>query len=258
MADSALKPTEGAEPHSLGTALRRIGWLDWSMLLLALGSVALVGYETWGPVSPIQRLWIVRADYLVCALFAAEFLWSWRRAGWSRRHLLRNWYDLLGMIPIAHPALRGFRLFRLLRIVILLSRFGMAADRALGAEFTYRLVDRFSASIVDAISGPVTIAVLEEVAEVLKKGTYTRNIARALDENHGELRSMIADKLRADPRTGRLKRLPFYDDIVGSVIDAGLDVVQEVLRDPRTEALVADMLRENITQLREAVARNQV
>ena len=57
---------------------------------------------------------------------------------------------------------------------------------------------------------------------------------------------------------GRLKRLPFYDDIVASVVDAGLDVVQEVLRDPRTNALVADMLRENITQLREAVKRNQV
>ena len=228
------------------------------MLLLALISVGLVGYETWGPASAAERLWIIRSDYLICAVFAAEFLWRWRLAAWRWSFLLRNWYDILGMIPIAHPALRGFRLFRVLRIVILLSRFGMAADRALGDEFTYRLVDRFSKTIVDTISGPITIAVLEEVAEVLQKGTYTRNIARALDENHQELRAMIADKLRTDPRTGRLKRLPFYDDIVGSVVDAGLDVVQEVLRDPRTDELVADMLRENITQLREAVARNQV
>lgn len=255
MADSAAAATPGT--HWLRAALRRISWLDWLMLLLALVSVALVGYETWGPASDAQRRWITRSDYLVCAVFAAEFLWRWRQAGWRWRYLLHNWYDLLGMIPIAHPALRGFRLFRVLRIIILLARFGMAADRALGDEFTYRVVDRFSDSIVDAISGPVTIAVLEEVADVLKKGTYTRNIARALDENHRELRAMIADKLRADPRTGRLKRLPFYDDIVASVIDAGLGVVQEVLRDPRTDELVADMLRENITQLREAVARNQ-
>jgi voltage-gated potassium channel len=251
-------PTAPPQAHSLRQALRSIGWLDWSMLLLALLSVGLLGYETWGPVSAADRWWIIRGDYLICAIFAAEFLWRWRQAGWRWRYLVHNWYDILGMIPIAHPALRGFRLFRVLRIVILLARFGMAADRALGAEFTYRLVDRFSASIVDAISGPITIAVLEEVADVLQKGTYTRNIARALDENHRELRAMIADKLRADPRTGRLKRLPFYDDIVASVVDAGLDVVQEVLRDPRTDELVADMLRENITQLREAVARNQV
>ena len=68
---------------------------------------------------------------------------------------------------------------------------------------------------------------------------------------------MIADKLRQDPRTGRLSRLPFYNDIVSSVIDASLGVAQEVLRDPRTDELVADILRENLTQLREAVRRNQ-
>lgn len=246
-----------AADHAPGSALRRIHPADWLMLLLALVSVGLLAWETWGGATPAQTRWILRADYLICAIFLAEFLWNWRRAGWSWRHLGRSWYDVLGMIPVAHPALRGFRLFRVLRIVILLSRFGMAADRALGEEFTYRLVDRFKDQIVDAISGPVTIAVLEEVAEVLKKGTYTRNIARALDENRGELRSMIADKLRDNPSTGRLRRLPFYEDIVASTVDAALAVVQEVLRDPRTDELVADMLRENIGQLREAVRRNQ-
>ncbi len=243
--------------HWLLPALRRIGWLDWLMLLLALVSVGLVVCETWAPLSDAGRAWIGRCDELICALFAAEFLWRWRLAGWSRRHLLHNWYDLLGMIPLAQPALRGLRLFRLVRIVILLARFGMAADRALGEEFTFRLVDRFSDSIVEAISRPVTVAVLEEVAQVLEKGTYTRNIAQVLLQNRSDLSTMITDKLRDDPRTGRLKRVPFYDDIFGSVVDAGLDVVQEVLRDPRTDRLVADMLRQNITQLREAVARNQ-
>jgi len=251
--------SEDAAPpqHSLAAAARGIAWSDWLMLLLALVSVGLLGYETWGPATPAQTVWIIRTDYLICAIFLAEFIWHWRRAGWTWRHLGRHWYDVLGMFPVSTPALRGFRLFRVLRIVILLSRFGMAADRALGEEFTWRLVDRFKNQIVDAISGPVTVAVLEEVAEVLEKGTYTRNIAHALDENHAELRAMITDKLRDNPSTGRLKRLPFYDDIVASTVDAALAVVQEVLRDPRTDALVADMLRENITQLREAVRRNQ-
>lgn len=244
--------------HSLRAALRSIGRTDWLMLGLAMVSVSLLAWETWGPATAAQVQWILRADYVVCAIFFAEFLWNWRRAGWSWRHLVHHWYDVLGMIPVSHPALRGFRLFRVLRIAILLSRFGMAADRALGQEFTYRLVDRFKDQIVDAISGPVTIAVLEEVADVLKKGTYTRNIARALDENHNELRAMIADKLRDNPDTGRLKRLPFYNDIVAGTVDAALAVVQEVLRDPRTDELVADMLRENIDQLREAVRRNQL
>ena len=243
--------------EAAGTGARRIGALDWSMLLLALVSVGLLAWETWGPVTEAQRAWILRTDGAVCAVFAAEFLWRWREARWSWNHLWHNWYDVLGMIPLSTPALRGFRLFRVLRIVVLLSRFGMAADRALGEEFTYRVVNRFSGAIVDAISGPITLAVLDEVADVLQKGTYTRNVARALDENHQELRQMIADKLRQAPRTGRLSRLPFYNDIVSSVIDASLGVAQEVLRDPRTDELVADILRENLTQLREAVRRNQ-
>jgi voltage-gated potassium channel len=244
-------------PRSAGQALREIALLDWLMLLLAVLSIGLLAWETWWPVSAEQRRWIFDADYAICAAFLAEFLWRWHIGGWRWRFLARNWYDILGMIPVSTPALRGFRLFRVIRIVVLLARFGMAADRALGEEFTYRLVNRFADPIIDAISGSVTIAVLDEVAEVLEKGTYTRNIARALDENHRQLRGLIADKLRADPRTGRLSRLPFYEDIVGSVVDASLSVAQEILRDPRTDALVADMLHENLTQLREAVHRNQ-
>jgi len=191
--------------------------------------------------------------HLVCAIFAAEFLWRWRQEGWQRSYLGRNWYEILGMIPISSPALRGFRLFRMIRILILLGRFGIATDRALGDEFTYRLVNRFKKAIVDSISGAVTVAVLNEVSAVLVSGTYTQNISRALEENQQELRAMILEKLREDRQTGRLSRLPFYDDIVESVIDAAMRVIEQVLNDPRTDELVADLLRENLTQIRASV-----
>ncbi|GAC1626469.1 MAG: hypothetical protein NVS9B10_14400 [Nevskia sp.] len=251
--------TDPAEPVVIAAPTRpRIAMLDWLMLLLAVFSIALLAYETWGPVSTEQSRQIIRLDYAVCAVFLAEFLWRWRAARWSRGHLLRNWYEVLGMIPISSPALRGFRLFRVIRIAILLSRFGMAADRALGDEVTYRFVNRFGDRIIEAVSGRITVAVLAEVADVLGKGTYTRNVARALDENDSELRAMIADKLRQNPRTKSLGRLPFYNDIVAAVVDAGLQLAHEVLADPRTDELVADVLRENLTQLRAAVEDKQV
>ena len=227
------------------------------MLALAVVSVGLLCYETWGPVTAADSARLILVDYVICGIFAGEFIWRWRAAGWTRKHLLRNWYDVLGMIPISTPAIRGFRLFRVVRIVVLFSRFGMATDRAVGEEFTYRLVNRFRDAIIDSISGAVTVAVLDEVAEVLTKGTYTRNISRALEENRTELRAMILEKLRDDPQTGRLRRLPFYDDIVESVIDAGQRVVEQVLKDPRTDELVADMLRENLTQISAAVEKRQ-
>ncbi|HEY1076597.1 MAG TPA: ion transporter [Fontimonas sp.] len=238
----------------LAERLKRIRPLDWLMLLLALTSIGLLSWETWGAVTDAQREWILLSDYVICALFAGEFLWRWRADGWTRQFVWRNWYEVLGMIPVAHPAIRGFRLFRVIRIVILLSRFGIAADRAIGDDFTYLLVNRFRDAIVRSISGAVTVAVLDEVESVLAKGTYTENISRALQENQLEVRQMILEKLRQDRQAGRLSRLPFYDEIVSGVVDAGIRVVEEVLRDPRTDELVADMLRENLHQLRVAVA----
>lgn len=236
---------------------RRIGPVDWIMLALALLSIGLLSWETWGSVTDEERRWILRTDVLICAIFAGEFLWRWHDDGWRRGYLWHNWYEILGMIPISSPALRGFRLFRVVRILILLGRFGMATDRALGDEFFYRLVNRFKKGIVDSISGAVTVAVLGEVADVLARGTYTENISRALEENQQELRAMILEKLRQDEQTGRFKRLPFYNDIVESVIDAAMRVIEEVLKDPRTDELVADLLRENLTQLRQAIEQKE-
>ena len=64
---------------------------------------------------------------------------------------------------------------------------------------------------------------------------------------------MILEKLREDPQTGRLRRVPFYDEIVRSVVRAAYRVVMETLNDPRTDELVSDLLRENLTQIRDSV-----
>jgi voltage-gated potassium channel len=242
-----------AAPGTLAAAARSVPLLDWLLLVLAVVSVGLLSYETWGGVSPEQSRLLIRIDYAICAIFAVEFVWRWRQDGWTRSYVQRNWYEVLGMIPFSEPGLRGFRLFRVVRIVILLSRFGVAADRALGDGYTYRLVNRLRDRVMRALGGMITLAVLAEVSAVLQRGTYTRNVARALEENDRELRAMIADKLSHHPRTHRLRRLPFYDEVVNSVVDAALGLTHDVLNDPRTDELVADILRENIDQLRAAV-----
>lgn len=248
--------TPAASPPLI-TRLRRIDPLDWAMLALAVFSVALLSYETWGDASELWRSRIVIADFVICAIFAVEFGVRWRRENWARAYLLRNWYEVLGMIPVAHPVLRGFRLLRIVRMVVLLSRLGSAADRALGDEFTYRVLKRVQDGVVEAIGGAVTLYVLDEVSRVLSRGTYTRNIAAALAENRADLETMVVEKVREDPRSRRLQRLPFYDDVLRAVTRAVLDVATGILKDPRTDELVADMLRENLDQIREAVRQDE-
>ncbi len=98
---------------------------------------------------------------------------------------------------------------------------------------------------------------LDEVVQVLQQGHYTQNIARALDENRDELRAMALEKIAADPEMRRFKRVPFFDDLIAATVESALRVVSDLLNDPRTDEFVADVLRENIAQIRSAVRENR-
>ncbi|SDZ02664.1 hypothetical protein SAMN05421504_108321 [Amycolatopsis xylanica] len=232
------------------TTERRVSPVDLAMLILAVFSVGLLVYVTFFPHTDRTAHTIFVIDTSVCGIFALEFLWRWRERGWEKGFPLRNWYEVLGMIPIAHPALRGFRL---LRIIVVLVRLARTADRAFGELFTQRLVERLSRPIVLAIKKPITIAVLDEVVKVVETGNYPQNLARSLGDNHALLRTIVAEKLKNDRQAGRLAKLPFHDEIVGSVIDTVMRVTLEVLTDPRIDDFFAHVVRENREQIRLAV-----
>lgn len=227
-----------------------VGFADWTMLFIALVSVALLSWITFTDVDAATQRKVILADYVICGLFAVEFLWRWRRSREGWKFPLKYWYEVLGMIPISNPA---FRSFRLLRIVIVLARLGRAADRAFGDRVTAAIVKQGTDTLVEAIKRPVTIAVMDEVTAVLQTGHYTTNIARALNENRTELDSMILELIKRDQQIGRLKFLPFHDDVVRLVTDTVFRLVFEVLNDPRTDELISDALRENIAQMRAEV-----
>jgi carbohydrate-binding DOMON domain-containing protein len=119
--------------------------------------------------------------------------------------------------------------------------------------FVVRLINHASDRVVDTVKKPITIAVLDEVASVLQTGHYTRNIASALEENRDELKQMVAEKIRDDPMAGRIYLVPFHDRLIEQVTDTTFRVILEILADPRTDELVSDMLRDNISQIRQAV-----
>jgi hypothetical protein len=125
--------------------------------------------------------------------------------------------------------------------------------RGLREPFIVRGINRASERVVAVIKRPLTIAVLDEVADVLRSGHYTRNIAAALRENHEEIKDMFAEKIKADPSARAIGLLPFHDALIEQVTETALRVLLEVLADPRTDELVSDMLRDNIDQIREAV-----
>lgn len=223
---------------------------DWIMLVLAVLSIGLPGLMLLSPPSAGVARWLFYIDCAVCGIFLVEFLWRWRKRRWRKGFLARNWYEVFAMIPLAHPAIVAHRF---VTVVLLLVRIGRAADRALGEQFTYRLVDKLSEPIVRAIKKPVTIAVLDEVVKVLETGNYPENLAKSLQANKNELRTIITEKVSEDRQLGKLRRVPFHDEIVGAVVDTSFRVVLEVLADPRIDDFFSAVVRDNREQIRRAV-----
>jgi hypothetical protein len=151
-------------------------------------------------------------------------------------------------------ALTGWILLGVVGVAVLAALIGrFLIRRGLREPLVVRLINRTSDRVVEAVKRPVTLAVLDEVASVLEAGHYTRNIASALQENREEIKAMIAEKIKEDPTAGRINYVPFHDRLLEQASETTLRVLLEVLADPRTDELFADLLRDNITQIRRAV-----
>lgn len=94
---------------------------------------------------------------------------------------------------------------------------------------------------------------LDEVVKVLETGNYPENLAKSLGASKDELRTIIAEKIAEDPQLGKLKRLPFHDEIVRTVVDTSFRVLLEVLVDPRIDDFFSAVVRDNREQIRLAV-----
>src|SRR5690606_8982222 len=126
------------------------------------------------------------------------------------------------MIPIANPAVRSFRL---LRVIVVAVRVARLVYRVFGERFTNRLVDQLTDPVVEAIKRPVILMVLDEVVKVVETGNIPLGLAAALRENSDELEQLVVEKLNEDPTTGRLAMLPFSERITRAMIETTLRVV---------------------------------
>lgn len=158
--------------------------------------------------------------------------------------------------------LEGLSALQLLLLVLAVI-FGISVGAAVLGALLVRMGMRRPA-VVERASGlaeralglvkrPLTIVVLDEVAAVIQTGHYTRNISEALKENHDELKALVAEKVRQDPNIRLVGRLPGYDTVIGEVTETTLRVLIEMLDDPRTDELISDVLRNNLTQIKQAV-----
>lgn len=200
--------------------------LDAAMVALAAATFVMLLWLMVFHVHGRMREIAVFVDDLACVVFALEFLWSWQLARWDWRHALARWYDVIGMIPVASPVVRGFRL---LRVVVLLAghhRIGeRIAEAALGARMTDVFVERLAQTIVAAT-------------------------AASVERNRDRMEAMLVESIHNDPGVRRLRHLPFHQTIVRLVAESSYRIMIQAMADPRTDDFVAHLLRDNLDQVR--------
>jgi hypothetical protein len=207
----------------------------------------------WEPTSRDWHHGVRYADWGLSAFLGLTICWRWLRFRIGRRYLRSRLWEIPALIPLAVP---GFSEAHWVMWVVLACRVVRVVDRTdnyFGDQITAVLVTHFSDPIVEAIKKPITVAVLDEVIDVIRTGTYAANVKSALDENRTELETMVLDLVRNDPTTGKLRYVPFHDEIVQMTANTVLRIVDGALDDPRTSELISDVIRNSADQLRQAI-----
>lgn len=234
--------------------LRRQGPIALFVLTLALASVGLVVYQALGDPDAAQQRTIQTLEFGIIILFALEFIFGLVRNDHRVAFLVRNWYELLALVPLTGEA-RGVPLYGVLVAIVLLARFGRVFDRLYGDEAFFRALAKAKAVVVEWVADAVTLRVLDQTALVLQKGAFTRNLADALEAHGAEMEEVVLDKVRSDPSMAGVKHLPFFDDAVELSSKVTRRVAIEALRDPRLEQMVREVIRANVQQIRDEVAK---
>ncbi len=138
--------------------------------------------------------WIIDLPFLT--LFWIEFLARWRLALKRKQYAqwfffpIVNWYDVLGLIPIAY-----FRVFRLLRVVSMYMRLRRSELSVVGKDAFSRTVEYFSNIITEEVSDRVALRILGEFHEEIADGTHIRIVSETVEPRRSEIERVLVNQI---------------------------------------------------------------
>lgn len=255
----------------------RFSFLDLAMLLLALASVTLVLLDVFFR----GRLYdwnvfgaVVTADLLITLVFLGEFIYKLEGGKSIARVARENWFDLLGMIPLAAfvaleagmqgvaigAALTGtvqlttqanaaglIRLFRLVRIVRIAqawSRFMRATNMTFGETVTKRIFDKYRRIIVAELTTPIMLATLTVTQEVVIRMKFLESAGKAIDAKRPEIHAAVRESLERNRVPQSIIQKPLIDKLVKDIEDAVVNVAVDTLTGPALNKVTQEMIVE--------------
>lgn len=137
-----------------------LGIWQYFMLVLSVVSLVLLAVQSFVTLEDNAANILWRVDYLICAVFFAEFLWRLVQTRPRSAYLKWGWLDLISSIPMI-PEFRIARLARIARIVRVLR--GARASRNLLRIF---LVHRARSTFAAVVFGSFVLLLFSAIAIV--------------------------------------------------------------------------------------------
>lgn len=188
--------------------------LDLPLALLSLVMLGLVLTDLLVEVPPAGRAWLARANWIIWAVFALEFLAKLLIAPERRQYLRTHWFDALVVIV---PMFRVVRALRVLRVTRAFPLFRLAAFMGMGLRGTRAFVAHYQLGYLLVLSGLVTVggAAVMFLLERDVPGTRFHTFGDALWWSAALMTTIGSD---LNPRTGLGRLVAFVEMLFAMVV----------------------------------------
>lgn len=246
------------DPSRLTTGqLKRRNLRDLVMVALGIGSLAIIVYDFFyrSTLAPEQIFALELLDLTLVLVFAAEFVWRWSGDKWRLRFVLRNWFDVLGMVPMMATNLPVFRAFRLLRIAMVASRLLRMWAFVTGQQSAQKVFDRYRDALVEEVTDRVLLQTLVMVEDIAVRGGYVRALGDSLQQSREDI-AKAAIKGLHEGNLGKVAgRVPGVDEAVRQAVLAGVDSTVAMLHSDEMQRTFETTVKNLVAEARAEIAR---
>ncbi|HVL47067.1 MAG TPA: ion transporter [Candidatus Thermoplasmatota archaeon] len=232
--------------------LARLATADLLMVLLAIASLVLLAVDEFNVIGPQWHDEVVILDLVIVLIFVAEYIWRLTQARPPTRFLFKNWFELLGMVPLIllealeslpqFAFLRAFRLIRVIRLGAALARFVRAYNAIVGDRAAEMLFKKYRAALIEEVSDRVVLSVIAQVEANLVKAKYAEAIGLALEARRAELGKAVLDALERNGSLRHLVALPPASAAVTRFSETTAQAIADFLKSPEFNLVVSEAL----------------
>ncbi len=200
-------------------------------------------------------LGLIGFDFFVLTLWGIDFLRKLWKEEDRWKFITRNWYEVVGLVPIV--MLRPFLLLRGLKLGIAFYKLGKASENV-SQSLTREITFRFRDIIVDTIADAVFLQSLGRVEEVMSRLNYAELARKAFQNHQEELDALVKDSLHSKSMMGELSRVPFMDGFINRIGTDVSKIISEVLEAEVAGSIMKEITRGILAEMHERVRQLDV